>query len=514
MRRVTLAPRGLVGLVLLVAVAVALVAVFTGGETAPAEATYAVAWNGAAESPVPLRISKYPFNRQWPGKQRDVSQTRLAYAVNVDLADGKGVLALTFADDAAAQTAAETLRFRPSTAARTCGRNGATLTLDSDGPEQYVLEFPGFAAPLHVFVNKPFEDVSGPRVRRFGPGVHEAGLIRVKSGETVVFEKGAHVYGALFLDRANGAKITGRGVLDSSKFGRTASDDDVLNHLYGPVRAGRSEGVLNGTSFCALASTNVTVEGVMFADSPFWTMIIDRDCCGVTVENVKIVGQWRYNSDGIDVWHAKDVVVRDSFIRSFDDCVVARGGAENLLVENCGLWCDWGKNCEVWSMGTGDRITDIVFRGCTLLQGDYMYLDVTAWGPGLDDVLLKNIVFENLQVDFAAPFPKGVPQKRDYDVYPREEKTEHRLAQINFWDFNASEKELARLKTAEHRIVFENLVFRNISFTGDVPTNIVFVVNDNPGPLVIKNLVRENLPPGVILREGVEANAPFRDIRP
>ncbi len=48
-------------------------------------------------------------------------------------------------------------------------------------------------------------------------------------------------------------------------------------------------------------------------------------CRDVTISNVKLVGLWRYNADGIDVCNSQNVQVRDCFVRAFDDALVIKG---------------------------------------------------------------------------------------------------------------------------------------------------------------------------------------------
>ena len=71
-----------------------------------------------------------------------------------------------------------------------------------------------------------------------------------------------------------------------------------------------------------------------------WSTIIRNNCENITVDNIKIIGQWRYNSDGINICASKNVTVKNSFIRSFDDCIITRGAyleGEDGNVENV-LW--------------------------------------------------------------------------------------------------------------------------------------------------------------------------------
>ena len=74
----------------------------------------------------------------------------------------------------------------------------------------------------------------------------------------------------------------------------------------------------------------------------------------VAISDVKLVGLWRYNSDGIDICNSQDVTIRDSFIRSFDDSIVIKGlknrrqsfddrPIRNVRVSGLVVWCDWGR---------------------------------------------------------------------------------------------------------------------------------------------------------------------------
>ena len=479
---------------------------FAAVETSPC----GIYWNGRPESPVALDLSAVPMNRSWPGFQRPKSQTKRGRAVNVDLKDGRGRLELRFPKNRL-DAAARALRIRPlSRAQKPTSRTDDALVFDFDRPERLVLEFPDVMEDLHVFVNEPFVAPTGANVRVFGPGRHDAGLIRPKSGETIVLEKGAHVRGAVLACGVKDVRVCGRGVLDSSEMVRTVSDNFVLTNLFGAIRRGEAAWNTNGTQFAAWAATNMTVEGVMLVDSPFWAMTL-YECRGLRIENVKIVGQWRYNSDGIDICGGEDIVIRDSFVRSFDDCVVARAhgrrGPVDMTVENCDLWCDWGKNLEVWAAEGPCAIENVRFRNCRVLAFDYAPFDVTDWAGG-DGVLIRDVTCENLEVDFVSPRWKAVNQtgtsERADVPFPREIRTDARLAQVNYWACDTWRTKADEERAMKWRIEFENIALRGVKFFGDVPPEVTIVVDDNPGPLVIRGLDFDGLPPQVkIVRPGM-----------
>ena len=68
----------------------------------------------------------------------------------------------------------------------------------------------------------------------------------------------------------------------------------------------------------------VVLDGIILRDSPMRTPIVRNGCRDVCMNNIKIIGQRRYNSDGVDICNSNACVLQNSFVRSFDDCVVAR----------------------------------------------------------------------------------------------------------------------------------------------------------------------------------------------
>ena len=96
----------------------------------------------------------------------------------------------------------------------------------------------------------------------------------------------------------------------------------------------------------------------MLHDAPCFALRT-ADCEDIRIENVKIIGQWRYNSDGIDLYNSRHALVKSCFVRTFDDCVVLKGGysvngvqldrvtLSDIAVEDCVLWNDWGRALEI-----------------------------------------------------------------------------------------------------------------------------------------------------------------------
>lgn len=67
-----------------------------------------------------------------------------------------------------------------------------------------------------------------------------------------------------------------------------------------------------------------SVEGVILRDSAAFT-VIPANCDGFVMDNIKTIGMWRFNSDGIDLFNSRNAVIRNCFLRNFDDCIVIKG---------------------------------------------------------------------------------------------------------------------------------------------------------------------------------------------
>jgi hypothetical protein len=112
---------------------------------------------------------------------------------------------------------------------------------------------------------------------------------------------------------------------------------------------------------------------------------------------------WRYNSDGIDIFNSSNIVVKNTFLRNFDDCMVIKGipgwdtrNNENILVENCVVWCDWGRCLEFGAETNAPEFCNIVFKNCDLIHGSTAYMDVQHHNRA--DIY--NVLFEDIRAEY------------------------------------------------------------------------------------------------------------------
>ena len=459
-----------------------------------------VAFDGRPLVVQPARVSAYPMNQVWAGYQRPVEQSATASFVSVDLAKTGELSVTPSPEEDLGEPVILPLSWRPKVR-----REGRTLKIAVDRPRQFAVFFGKDAPVLHVFANPPFDEPHARDEIVFGPGEHDVGVIVPKSGQTVRIEEGAVVYGAIFIAHAHDVTVTGRGIVDGSRLARA-------DHDCAAYKAAAAAGLPGGfygaemavTTFTSAWSTNVVVRGVTFRDPPRWTMIVRAQSKNVLIDNVKIVGCWRYNADGINVCASEDVTIRNSFVRSFDDCIVARGAyldcgegpTRNVTAENCVLWCDWGKCLEVWAGHKPCLIENVRYRDIACLAMDAFGCDVTTWFAS-PATTIRNVTVEDVEFDFARTRYRAKFQKSRQDTaFPRRIRDTANLLQVDvsrYGRYLGNQQHEPAKDLSAFRVNYENLAFRRFKAYGDVP-KLVGTVDATTSPHEIRGFAAEDLP--------------------
>lgn len=399
------------------------------------------------------RVSKMPFNRYFPGYQRDISQTEEAAFVSFESENYPVTLEIEVNNDFSKVTV------RPLSEkikARTCGK---TISFEISHPGQYVVEPYGLHNALHIFANPKKDFLFNADEKNslyFGAGVHHPGVIRLKDNMTVYIDKEAVVYGAFEGVGVKNVSICGYGVIDGGFFERT-SENYLLAIDYRRFPDGnwekeqmRTVRKFDESKFPAASQStntrgskiyeskdafeilldefntvktglhlynceNVKVEGVIFRNSAGLTAT-SAGCRNIVFDNIKMIGMWRYNSDGVDFYNCSDCTVKNSFFRNFDDCICVKGQigwdtekSSNITVENCVVWADWGCSLEIGVDTVADEIEGIVFVDCDCLHN---FSRVLSIGEG-DRAKIHNVRFENIRVEYTDEDTKGMIQKSD-----------------------------------------------------------------------------------------------------
>ena len=365
--------------------------------------TYTVKLNGKELKINKLRVSAMPYNHVFHDTQRPLEQTEDAYFVTCDITQNSKL-------EIEVKEGFGEYEIRPLEYKMQDKCSGNKVTLNINKPMQFTFEPDGYHNALHVFINPPSQKPNGDIIY-YGKGEHTVGLIWLESGQTLYLDEGAVVYGVIFAKDASDIKITGRGIIDSSPYRRGDDFNEGGREIYdGLIKHGISKEPSEAGYICSnmvlYNCKNVYVEGITLKDSMFWSLIVRNHCENIVIDNIKIIGQWRYNSDGIDICASKNVTVKNSFVRSFDDCFVARGAylqdetedVENITVKNCVMWCDWGKSLEIWCGNKPCAIRNIKFEDIYLIRLSVVAMNITTW-YGSELSLVENIAYKNIFIN-------------------------------------------------------------------------------------------------------------------
>ena len=252
----------------------------------------------------------------------------------------------------------------------------------------------------------------GANVTYFGPGVHNAGVIRIanESGRILYLDEGAVVLGRIEAENAANLTIRGRGVFCSSQEDHGAGRRPQMEFRN---------------------CDNLKIEGILLRDTPNWTLKIVGST-GVHIDNIKEIG-WIMNSDGMDFICCRDVLVENTFQRNYDDNVTIKAfnatpeyiashtntdgsysdGAIwmvaglrdfevcNYEIRNCVFWADKAHNMLVGPEARGIAFRNIRFHDNIVLenrQDDGIYPGAMAVMIA-DDGTFEDIAFENIIVE-------------------------------------------------------------------------------------------------------------------
>jgi hypothetical protein len=399
----------------------------------PLSADYALAVSGQPVPVLACRVSAMPFNQVWPGYQRPLDQTEEAGFASWDMSGPVDV-------DIRALHPIQSAIVRPaSLGIRPVVENGhIRFSLARPGP--VVVEVDGRHHALHLFANPPAApapDPKTPGLRFFGPGVHRPGAIELASNASVYLAPGAVVYGGLRANSATNLHIWGRGVLDVSQEDRSKGG--------GAIR-------LSGC-------TDVSVEGLVLRDPNVWCFGI-FGCSRVDIANVKLVGLWRYNADGIDVCNSQDVAVHDCFVRSYDDALVVKGlksgfdtrAVRNVRFSRCVLWCDWGRAMEIGAETCAPEIADVSFEDCDIVRTTDIAMDIQHG----DRAAIHDIRFQNIRVEIDPTNPQPRLQKSPGETYPGNDREAHCPALMTLVIYRTSYSKDGERGTLRH-VLFKDI---------------------------------------------------------
>lgn len=241
---------------------------------------------------------------------------------------------------------------------------------------------------IHLFANPIEEDpiteeeaALDDSIIYLGPGVWKTDTIPMESGQTLYLAGGALVYGQVNLYELEDITIRGRGIISGSIYPRQEASQRAI-----PVELQKSN--------------NITIEGIAFLDPAGWT-IHAQESTNITINNIKIITA-RPNGDGISIQSCHDVVVRNSFVRTWDDSLVVKNvnnkSTSNILFSNIIVWTDLAQSMEIGYEAYGATIENVTFEDITVLHN---YHKAVMSIHNADQAHISDIHFRNITIEDA-----------------------------------------------------------------------------------------------------------------
>jgi len=241
---------------------------------------------------------------------------------------------------------------------------------------------------IHLFANPIEEDpiteaeaMLDDDIIYIGPGVWKTDTIPVESGQTVYIAGGALVYGQFNLYGLTDVTIRGRGIISGSIYPRLEAAQRAI-----PIELQQS--------------SNILIEGISFLDPAGWTLHV-QESEDITIDNIKIITA-RPNGDGVSIQSSTNVVVKNSFVRTWDDSLVVKNvnnkSTYNVRFSNNILWTDLAQSMEVGYETYGESIKNVVFEDITVLHN---YHKAVMSIHNADQALVEDIYFRNITVEDA-----------------------------------------------------------------------------------------------------------------
>ena len=221
--------------------------------------------------------------------------------------------------------------------------------------------------------------------------------LHVPSGKTLYLSGGAVVQAMVKIGGCENTAVKGRGVVDHYPWNRA---NNIRASEPKPYPAGiRVEN-----------SKNVLVEGVIVRNAQAYS-IYAGNTVGLTVDNFKCISaaQW---SDGFDSMATSNVVIKNSFFRTNDDCIAIygsrwnnKGDSRNYEIYDCVLWADNAHAINMGNHGSNnpsdpDVIENIYFHDIEILEVHSINwtgaFSVMCGGANI----LRNVTLERFNVEF------------------------------------------------------------------------------------------------------------------
>ena len=315
---------------------------------------------------------------------------------------------------------------------------------------------------LQVFANKLESNkplAADTDVIYYGPGLHRAGKINMKSGQTLYIAGGGVVEGSINIDHVKDVHIKGRGILTQIA---TTPQGTVGKNV---IQSNRNDAVAINYS------ASVDVDGIIILPHKYSVLIGQSK--SVNISNVKSFSS-EGNADGIDIFSSTAVTLDHLYMRNSDDCIAIYGhrwnyygNTKNVIIKNCILWADVAHPILIGTHGDSvqpDTLANIRFSNIDILdqhENQMDYQGCLSLNAG-DSNLIENILFDDIRIE------------------------EIRKGQL----FNLRVMYNKKYNTSAGNAI-RNILFSNVTYTGSQVPHSIITGYDNKRS--INHIIFENL---------------------
>ena len=462
---------------------------------------FSVIVNGKEVQLYEVRVSDIPLYRTFTGTERPIETTETASLLSF-AADEIVTIKLV------PKKQFEKVTVRPLSRKIYPEVSNGTITLTLRQQGQYVVELDDPHNALHIFFD-PIKDYGvlpdSEKTLYYGAGTHHVGQIVLTDGMTVYIDRDAVVYGSFLAYGSENIRIVGSGILCGSWYER--GQDDILQ-IYDVTREADncweskgqrkklSERIKQYKEY--FTDREIYVPGTgskLYKDRKQFEKLIEivkpikaglhfyhcrnvevsgiilRDVCGMTntiiaceyvlYDNFKTIGMWRTNADGIDFYNSRNCIVKNCFVRSYDDSICIKGkpgydtlNTENILVENCVVWNDLGRSLEFGVNTVAPEICHITFKDCDIIHHTSDVMDL----GNQDRANIHDILFEDIRVEYSV-FDIELTKKIFEILKSHSNKLVRAIVDCGYWSCD-------NIPGQNHHITFRNI---DVLTDGNVP---------------------------------------------
>ena len=113
-------------------------------------------------------------------------------------------------------------------------------------------------------------------------------------------------------------------------------------------------------------------------------------------------------------------MVKNCFVRVYDDGICMKGkpgydtrNTENILVENCVVWNDWGHSLEFGVNTVAPEIHHITYKDIDIIHHASAIMDI----GNEDRADIHDVLFEDIRVEYSVHDVKSILQKSEEQVF-------------------------------------------------------------------------------------------------